>query len=81
MKYITPKEAENYVPIPYDFKYMRSRDIAYYTFVPSKRGSNWEDVIYYLPRLKNFVPHDISVLNNFTYTYFCPRSSMVSILY
>ena len=53
MKYITPKEAENYVPIPYDFKYMRLKDIAYYTFVPSKRGPKWEDVIYYLPRLRN----------------------------
>ena len=67
MKYITPKEAENYVPIPYDFRYMRSRDIAYYTFVPSKRGPEWEDVIYYLPRLKNLYKNRIGKGDSWIY--------------
>jgi len=53
MEYITAKESEKFVPIHHSFKYMRLKDIAYYTFIPSKRGPKWEDVVYYLPRLKN----------------------------
>ena len=53
MKYITPEEAEKFVPTPHSFQFMRMKDVAYFTFIPSKRGPGWEDVIYYLPRLKN----------------------------
>jgi len=53
MNYITPQEAKNFVPIPHSFKYMNLRDIAYYTFITSERKPGWEDVVYYLPRLKN----------------------------
>jgi len=53
MNYITPQEAKNFVPIPHSFKYMSLRDIAYYTFIPSEKKPGWEDVVYYLPRLKN----------------------------
>ena len=53
MKYITPEESEKFVPTPHSFQHMRMKDVAYFTFIPSKRGPGWEDVIYYLPRLKN----------------------------
>jgi len=51
MKCITPKEAEQFVPLKNDMKSVLS-DAAYFAFTPSKRGKNWEDIIYYLPRRK-----------------------------
>jgi len=51
MKCITVKEAEQFVPLKNDMKSDLS-DAAYFTFTPSKRGKNWEDITYYLPRRK-----------------------------
>ena len=51
MKCITPKEAEQFVPLKNDMKSILS-DAAYFSFTPSKRGKNWEDITYYLPRRK-----------------------------
>ena len=51
MKCITPKEAEQFVPLKNDKKSVLS-DAAYFTLTPSKRGKKWEDVTYYLPRRK-----------------------------
>jgi len=51
MKCITAKEAEQFVPLKNDMKSVLS-DAAYFAFTPSKRGKNWEDIIYYLPRRK-----------------------------
>ena len=51
MKCITPKEAEQFVPLKNDIKSVLS-DAAYFAFTPSKRGKGWENVTYYLPRRK-----------------------------
>ena len=51
MDRITAKEAEKFVPLKKDMKSDLS-DAAYFTLTPSKRGENWEDVTYYLPRRK-----------------------------
>jgi len=51
MKCITAKQAELYVPLQNDMK-SDLGDAAYYTLTQSKRGKNWEDVTYFLPRRK-----------------------------
>ena len=51
MKCITAKEAEQFVPLKNDMK-SDLGDASYFTFTPSKRGENWEDITYYLPRRK-----------------------------
>ena len=51
MKCITPKEAEQFVPLKNDMKSDLS-DASYFAFTPSKRGKGWENVTYYLPRRK-----------------------------
>jgi len=51
MKNITAKQAELYVPLVNDMKSDLS-DAAYFTLTPSKRGGDWEDVTYFLPRRK-----------------------------
>jgi hypothetical protein len=51
MNRITAEEAKQFVPLKNDMKSDLS-DAAYYTFTPSDRGEDWEDVTYYLPRRK-----------------------------
>ena len=51
MKFITVEEAKQFVPLKNDMK-SDLGDAAYYTFTPSKRGADWEDITYYLPRRK-----------------------------
>ena len=51
MKCITPKEAEQFVPLKNDIK-SDLNHASYFTLPPSKRGKNWEDITYYLPRRK-----------------------------
>ena len=51
MNRITTKEAELYVPLQNDMK-SDLGDAAYFTLTPSKRGENWEDITYFLPRRK-----------------------------
>ena len=51
MKCITAKEAEQFAPLKNDMK-SNLGDAAYFTFTPSKKGDNWENVTYYLPRRK-----------------------------
>ena len=46
LKKITKEEAIKYFPAK------NSRDASYYTFTPSSRGGNWEDVKYYTDRKK-----------------------------
>ncbi len=46
---ITLKESEQFVPLKNDPN-SDLHDAAYFTLTPSKRGRNWEDVTYYLPR-------------------------------
>ena len=49
MERITSKEAEQFVPLKRDMK-SNLENVSYFTLTPSKRGKNWEDVTYYLPR-------------------------------
>ena len=49
MERITSKEAEQFVPLKNDMK-SNLTDASYFTLTPSKRGKNWDDVTYYLPR-------------------------------
>ena len=51
MKSITAEQAELYVPLQNDMK-SDLGDAAYFTLTPSKRGGDWEDVTYFLPRRK-----------------------------
>ena len=49
LEFITLEEAKQFVPLKNDMK-SDLDDAAYYTLSPSKRGEDWEDVTYYLPR-------------------------------
>ena len=49
LEFITVEEAKQFVPLRNDMK-SDLDDAAYYTLSPSKRGEDWEDVTYYLPR-------------------------------
>jgi len=49
LEFITVEEAKQFVPLRNDMK-SDLDDAAYYTLSPSKRGKDWEDVTYYLPR-------------------------------
>ena len=51
MNRITVETSELYVPLTNDMK-SDIGDAAYYTLTPSKRGENWEDITYFLPRRK-----------------------------
>ena len=51
LEFITVEEAKQFVPLRNDMK-SDLDDAAYYTLSPSKRGKDWEDVTYYLPRRK-----------------------------
>ena len=51
MNRITVETSELYVPLNNDMKSDLS-DAAYFTLTPSKRGGDWEDVTYFLPRRK-----------------------------
>ena len=72
LEFITVEEAKQFVPLRNDMK-SDLGDAAYYTFTPSKRGKDWQDVTYYLMNLNQecikLATHHmkmlISVLNNY----------------